>query len=145
MKHRLYVVSILVLIASLIAVVPVSAGKVKIFNVDFPAEPVAGANWTPSVTINWEGYRASYVGYFFSYKHSDGEVHSPNPGWQMTPVNPKVKGPQTITLTIPGTYIRLDDDPGCWVDLGGGIFDAKPSTIQFDELFYYGVCIDQVP
>ena len=145
MKNRLYVASVLVLIAILITVVPVSAGRTQTFNVVFPADPITGVNWTPWVTINWEGYRASSVGYTVFWMHSDGVVHNPVPGWNRTSVDPRAKGPQTQTLNIPFTFTRLPDDVHCRFYLGGGIFDAKGRTIQYVEKTYTNICVDQVP
>ncbi|MGE5224432.1 MAG: hypothetical protein ACM3PY_18505 [Omnitrophica WOR_2 bacterium] len=146
MKNHLYVASVIVLIVALMTVVPASAGKpVKSFAVVYPTEPVAGVNWSPWVTINWEGYRAYSVGYYIAWTDSEGVLHPDDTSWQMTSVDPRAKGPQTLTLAIPGTYTRLVDDPDCSVYLGGAIFDAKDLSIKEDNHEYAGICIEPVP
>ncbi len=145
MKSRLYFASILALVAILVMVVPVSAGKVKTFNVVFPADPITGVNWTPSITINWEGYRAYYVAYFIYWRDSAGVTHNNGTYWQFTAVNPGTKGPRTQTLNLPFTFARLADNANCWVKLGGGIFNARKTvTLNYDEKYYAGVCVQQV-
>jgi len=130
----------------LMTVVPVSAGKVRSFDVVFPAEPILGVNWSPWVTINWERYRAYSVGYYIAWMDSSGILHPEDTGWQLTSVDPRAKGPQTQTLYIPFTYTRLADDPDCNTYLGGAIFDAKGKIILKEEPHVYeGVCINYAP
>lgn len=145
MKNRFYVASVLVLIAILMTAVPVSAGKVRSFDVVFPDTPEIGAQWSPWVTINWDGYRVYSVGYYVAWYDSEGVLHPWDTSFQLTSVDPKVKGPQIQTLQIPITFTRGADDPDCSYHLGGAIFGVKGTIIRSEEIHIEDVCIVPVP
>ena len=145
MKHRLYVASVLVLIVALMTVVPASAGKPakSLSVVVTPAVPDIGAQWSPSVTINWEGYRAYSVGYYFGWDDAQGDFHFD--GTVKVPVDPKAKGLQTLTFEVPYTFIRGDNNPVCNIIYAGILYDAKDNVIVREDPYILNICIEPVP